>query len=464
MLIKNINKFIILLVLVNINYIVTNIACAAISPPAILEQKSLSTMLKKAMPSVVNIKIYNKDKYLELLTEARKDPHFNLNNNLPEYGIIGMGSGVIIDAQKGIIATNNHVIKDANKIIITMHDNKKLEAKLIGSDPDTDLAVLKTELENLPNKELSFASSEKAEVGDFVFAIGSPFNLNQTVTSGIISAKKRIIDLPGINFEDFIQTDAAINPGNSGGALINIRGELIGINTAISTTSGGSVGTNFAIPSDMVKAVINQLLKFGKVRRGMLGVIAQTVTPDLALAFDMPNITGALVDTITIDSVAYNSDLKIGDIITKVNNKLISSAADLKNSMGLIEVNQDIQLSVIRNKKPMAITVKMLDPAAIKTRAQKISSAFMSVYLDPVKNIKIPHQPEINGLKIIELSPESTAWQQGLRPNDIIVSINNNNASNLEELEQAVKYNQNKPLLLRLIRDNNSFFMALKSK
>jgi serine protease DegQ len=424
------------------------------------EQASLAPMLKNVLPSVVNIKIYNKQRYLQLLKEqqANHGGRRMMPPMIPENGMIGMGSGVVINGKDGIIVTNNHVIDGAEKIIVTLHDGRNANAKLIGSDPDSDLAVLKVNTDGLT--ELKFADSEQAEIGDFVVAIGSPFGLNQTVTSGIISSKGRVIGLEG--YEDFIQTDASINPGNSGGALINLKGELIGINTAILAPDGGSIGIGFAIPSNMAGSILEQLLRFGKVRRGLLGVVAQTLTPELAEAFGNPKQKGALVDTIARDSIAFNSELKIGDIIDEVNGKKINNATDLRNTIGLTPINQDIKVGVIRNGKRRTVGIKLLDPAEIKTRAQKIYPALAGAYLDPVDDVRIPHMGRLKGLKLLDVVIDSPAWQQGLRDDDIILSVNNKNVTNMDELEKAIS-DKTKPLLLQVVRKNNSYFKLLKA-
>ncbi len=423
-------------------------------------QTSLAPMLKQVIPAVVNIKIYNKQKYLQLLQEQAKNlnlpPLYKLP--IPENGMIGMGSGVIINAKDGLIATNNHVIKDAEKIIVTLSDGRNTSAKLIGADPDTDLAVLKVTIDGLT--ELKFADSDKAEVGDFVLAIGSPFNLSQTVTSGIISGKGRSVYLE--TYEDFIQTDASINPGNSGGALINLKGELVGINTAILAPEGGSVGIGFAIPSNMSTTIIKQLLHYGKVRRGLLGVIAQPLTPELASAFGDPKLKGAIVGSIARDSVAYNSDLKVGDIIYEVDGNKINNATDLKNTIGLTPINQDMVVKYIRNSKHLSTKIKLLDPDEIQTRAQKIFPALAGAYMDPVKNITLQHVGEVNGLKLLDVAIDSPAWQQGLRNDDIILSANNNKVTSFEDLEKAIT-NKEKPLLLQIARKNTSYFLAIKN-
>ncbi len=422
-------------------------------------RSTLSPMLKQAMPAVVNIKIYNKQTYNRLLREQEaNNPNPNKMPRLPEHGMVGMGSGVIVNAKEGIILTNNHVIADAESIIVTLHDGRKANAKLIGTDPDSDLAAIKISAEGLT--ELKFADSEKTDIGDFVVAIGSPFGLNQTVTSGIVSGKGRMIGLEG--YEDFIQTDASINPGNSGGALINLKGQLIGINTAILAPDGGSIGIGFAIPTNMASVILEQLLQFGKVRRGLLGVVAQTLTPELALAFGDPKIKGALIDTIARDSIAYDSDLKVGDIIDEINDRKINSAADLRNSIGLIPINQSIKIHIIRKNKSLNISLKLLDPKEMKTRAQKIYPALAGVYIDSINNVNIPHMGTISGLQLLDVVVDSPAWQQGLRPNDIIISANNRKTSDLKELEKSIS-DKSKPLLLQIARNNASFFMAVKA-
>lgn len=420
---------------------------------------TLAPMLKQVMPSVVNIKIYNKQKFMQLM----KEQQLNYHNRMPmmpspENGMVGMGSGVIINATDGIIVTNNHVINNAEKIIVTLHDGRTVNAKLIGSDPDSDLAVLKINTDGLSASK--FADSEKAEIGDFVVAIGSPFGLNQTVTSGIISSKGRVIGLEG--YEDFIQTDASINPGNSGGALINLKGELIGINTAILAPDGGSIGIGFAIPSNMANTIVEQLIRFGKVRRGLLGVIAQPLTPELATAFGDPKQKGAIVSTIARDSIAYNSELKVGDIIYEVNNTKINNATDLRNTIGLTPINQNMKISVMRNGRSKTFNLKLLDPEEIQTRAQKIYPALAGSYLDPVRDINIPHIGNANGIKVLDVAIDSPAWQQGLREDDIILSVNNKQVKSLEELEKSIS-DKSKPLLLQVARKNTSFFISLKA-
>lgn len=418
---------------------------------------SLAPMLKQIVPSVVHIKIYNKQKYYQLLKEQANAHGYRTAPVAPEPGMVGMGSGVIINAKDGIIVTNNHVINNAEKIVVTLHDGRNATAKLIGSDPDTDLAVLKVNTDGLI--EIKFADSDQADIGDFVVAIGSPFGFNQTVTSGIVSGKGRMIGLE--SYEDFIQTDASINPGNSGGALVNLKGELVGINTAILAPDGGSIGIGFAIPSNMAANILEQLLRFGKVRRGLLGVMAQTLTPELASAFGDPKQKGAIVGRITRDSIAYNSDLKVGDIIEYINNKKINNKEDLRNTVGLTPINQDMKLGVIRDGKKITFTIKMLDPTETKTRAQKIYPALAGAYMDPVKEVKIPHLGSVNGLKLLDVIGDSPAWQQGLRSDDIILSVNNKEVKNFDDLAKAVK-DKNKPLLLQIARQDSNYFLALK--
>lgn len=459
---KLINKYNLSIIIISALLLIVSNNFASISLPKFTNsESSLAPMLKKVIPSVVNIKIFNKHKYLQMLKEqANGQQRMPMS---PEPGMIGMGSGVIINAKDGIIVTNNHVVSDADKILITLHDGRNANAKLIGADPKSDLAVLKVNIDGLT--ELKFADSEKSEVGDFVVAIGSPLGLHQTVTSGIVSGKGRVIGINGLDgYEEFIQTDASINPGNSGGALINLKGELIGINTAILAPDGGSIGIGFAIPSNMSATVIKQILRFGKVRHGLLGVIAQPLTPELAVAFGLPNQKGAVVDTIARDSVAYNSDLKIGDIIYEVSGNSITNAVDLKNTVGLTPIGEEMTFKVIREGKKKSFKIKLVDPDEIQTRAQKIFPALAGAYIDPVANVNIQNVGVVNGLKVLDVIVDSPAWQQGLRDNDIIISANNVKVKSLDELEKAVNSRDKKqPLLLQVAQKNISRFIALKA-
>jgi Do/DeqQ family serine protease len=296
------------------------------------QMPSLAPLLKGVTPSVVNIAVMGK------------------KSSEPEVA----GSGVIVDAKAGYILTNHHVIEHADRIVVTLKDNRKFDATLVGSDPDTDIALLKIAAQNLT--ALPLGDADRLEVGDYVLAIGNPFGLGQAVTSGIVSALGRT-GLGLESYENFIQTDASINPGNSGGALINLRGELIGINTAIFTPGGGNVGVGFAVPINMAASVMKQLVANGEVHRGHLGVQVKDLTPELAESMGVGAQQGAVVDFVDVLSPAQRAGLAPGDIILSVDGDPVHSAADLRNRVGLTQVGHKIQLTLLRDKASKTLNV-----------------------------------------------------------------------------------------------------------
>jgi len=296
---------------------------------------SLAPLLKGVTPSVVNIAVMGKE------------------SDEPEIA----GSGVIVDAKAGYVLTNHHVIAHADRIVVTLKDNRKLDATLVGSDPDTDIALLKIAAHNLT--ALPLGDADRLEVGDFVLAIGNPFGLGQAVTSGIVSALGRT-GLGLESYENFIQTDASINPGNSGGALINLRGELVGINTAIFTPGGGNVGVGFAVPINMAESVMKQLVANGEVHRGRLGVQVKDLTPELAETMGVAAQQGAVVDFVDVLSPAQRAGIALGDVILAVDGESVHSAADLRNRVGLTQIGHKIQLTLLRDKasKTLDVTIE----------------------------------------------------------------------------------------------------------
>ena len=328
---------------------------------------TLAPMIKKVSPAVVNIATRGTIHESGAQNPLLDDPFFRRffeppkNSGPRERSFQSAGSGVIFDAKLGYILTNAHVVEDATEITVTLQDGRDLKAEVIGSDVPSDIAVLKVKPDGL--SQIVLGDSSKAEVGDFVVAIGNPFGLAHTVTSGIVSALSR----SGINpdgYEDFIQTDASINPGNSGGALVNLRGELIGINTAILSRSGGNIGIGFAIPVNMARKVTEQLVRYGTVRRGQLGVTMYTVTPDVAHSLGLNNASGALISQVVEGSPAAVAGLRTGDVITSVNGQPVKSNSELRNIIGLRQVGDKIDIGLVRDGKPLRVTAVIADTTA----------------------------------------------------------------------------------------------------
>src|SRR6266702_1927207 len=328
---------------------------------------SLSPIVKKVSPAVVNIATRGTIRDRGPQNPLLDDPFFRRFFDVPpdsgprERPFQSAGSGVIFDAKAGYIVTNAHVVENASEITVTLQDGRDLKADIVGSDEPSDVAVLKVKTDTLT--QISLGDSAKIEVGDFVVAIGNPFGLQHTVTSGIISGLSR----SGINpdgYEDFIQTDASINPGNSGGALVNLRGELIGINTAILSRSGGNIGIGFAIPVNMAHSVMDQLIKYGSVKRGLLGVSMYTVTPDIAHSLGLPNALGALVSQVVDGSPAEKAGIHTGDVITSVNGQPVKSNSELRNSIGLMRVGDKVEIGLLRDGKPVKVTAIIADTTA----------------------------------------------------------------------------------------------------
>ncbi|HEX6930277.1 MAG TPA: Do family serine endopeptidase, partial [Gammaproteobacteria bacterium] len=322
---------------------------------------TLAPIIDRAEPAVVNISTRG---HVEMQQHPFfNDPFFRRFFDIPNQPrarqTTSLGSGVIINAEEGLIVTNHHVIDNADEVTVTLYDNREFSAEILGTDPRTDLALLKIDADDLV--ELSLADSEEVQVGDFVIAIGNPFGLAHTVTSGIVSAKGRG-NLNDENYENFIQTDASINPGNSGGALIDLQGRLVGINTAILSRSGGNIGIGFAIPSNMLKAVVDQLLEYGEVKRGVLGVHVQNVTGDLAKAFGLEEADGALVASVLPGSSAEEAGVQAGDVIVGVNGQPVEDMGDLRNAIGLLRVGQEIRLELVRDGERRIVTTKIGEP------------------------------------------------------------------------------------------------------
>lgn len=388
---------------------------------------SLAPMLEKVLPAIVNIRAQVKITDLTLLSKLEKSRKNN-TDTIPNQAL-SSGSGVIVNANKGYILTNAHVIEGAQTITVTLNDGRHYTAKVIGTDKLSDIALIQIQAKNLT--EVPIADSSTLKVGDFVAAIGSPFGLNQSVTSGIVSALGRTT-LGIENYENFIQTDAPINPGNSGGALVNTTGQLVGINTAV-VAPGQGTGIGFAIPVSIINSVMNQLIQFGNVQRGMLGVGAQDLAPELASAINTTATKGAIVTQVIPSSPAAKAGIQIGDIISRVNNIDIRNANDLVNAIGFLRVNSKATVDLLRKNKTLSMNVNLYD---VKKRQEISQSADPFLYGLSLKNFSIlsPIHGQVNGILVVSVDEDSNAWHANIIPGDVITSANEQTVTNVEDL------------------------------
>jgi serine protease Do/serine protease DegQ len=412
---------------------------AVTAPPTATEaapMPSLAPMVKRVSPAVVNIAtrgtVKEKPGQRNPLLD---DPFFRQFFNVPpdskphERPFQSAGSGVIVDAKNGYIITNFHVIENANEITVTLLDNRTFPAKVVGSDEGADIAVLQAKQPNLV--AMALGDSSHLEVGDYVVAIGNPFGLQHTVTAGIVSALGRT----GINpdgYEDFIQTDASINPGNSGGALVNLRGELVGINSAILSGSGGNIGIGFAIPVNMAKGVMDQLIKYGQVKRGVLGVNIYDVTPDIAKEFGLAEASGALVAGVSAGSSAERAGVKTGDIIVSINGAAVKNAHELRNSIGMLQIGDQVEIGLLRDGKPRKVT------ALVSERGETESGSATDIN-HGLEGADLADAPDGGGVLVRGVSDGSPASIAGLRSNDLIVGVGRTPVSSLKTFREAAK-------------------------
>lgn len=415
------------------------------------EMPSLAPMLENVLPSVVSIQVEGTAKMQSNIPEEfRRFFGYPDSQSRP---FSGQGSGVIIDANKGYVVTNNHVIDNAEKITVVLNDGREYSAKLIGRDPQTDIALLQLD-DAKKLVALTLADSDKLRVGDYAVAIGNPFGLGQTVTSGIISALART----GLNmngFENFIQTDASINRGNSGGALVNLKGELIGINTAIIAPGGGNIGIGFAIPSNMVKSLIDQLVEFGEVKRGVLGIKGNELTSDIAKAFDLDVQKGAFVSEVLEDSAAQDAGIQAGDVIVSMNGKPINSFAELRAKIATTGAGREIELGLIRDGKSVSVKVKLKNSEESTTEAKSLHPSLEGATLV---------NGEVNGTEgvlIAEITKNSPAARLNLQKDDLITGVNRTKVANIADLRKII---DEKPsaIALNIIRGNTQVYLILR--
>jgi len=414
---------------------------------------SLAPLIERVMPGVVNIAVLQRTP--EQDNPMLQDPFFRRFFGLPERSApqISAGSGVIVDARQGYVLTNHHVVRDAQQIVVTLTDGRQLQAKLVGSDAGTDVALLKVEPVNL--KALPFGDSDALRVGDYVLAIGNPFGLGQTVTSGIVSALGRTgLNIEG--YEYFIQTDASINPGNSGGALVDLKGELIGINTAIIGPSGGNVGVGFAVPSNMAQAVMAQLVRYGEMHRGRVGLSTRDVSLELAKRLKLPANQGAVVVEITRGSPADRAGLRVGDVIVAVNARRVRSSSDLRNQIGLIPVGEEVEFTALREgaERTFRIRVERVRPleAAGGESITELAGA-------TVGNAQRDGKPE--AVAVLGVVRGSPAWSRGLREGDLIVAVNRKKVRTTRELVAAL--GERGEMVLSVVRGDSVFGIVLRS-
>ncbi|EBY1890034.1 serine endoprotease DegQ [Salmonella enterica] len=415
---------------------------------------SLAPMLEKVLPAVVSVKVEGTAAQSQKVPEEFKKFFGEDLPDQPSQPFEGLGSGVIIDAAKGYVLTNNHVINQAQKISIQLNDGREFDAKLIGGDDQSDIALL--QIQN-PSKltQIAIADSDKLRVGDFAVAVGNPFGLGQTATSGIISALGRSgLNLEGL--ENFIQTDASINRGNSGGALLNLNGELIGINTAILAPGGGSIGIGFAIPSNMAQTLAQQLIQFGEIKRGLLGIKGTEMTADIAKAFKLNVQRGAFVSEVLPNSGSAKAGVKSGDVIISLNGKPLNSFAELRSRIATTEPGTKVKLGLLRDGKPQEVEVTLDSNTSSSASAEMIAPALQGATLSDGQL-----KDGTKGVKVDSVEKSSPAAQAGLQKDDVIIGVNRDRISSIAEMRKVMAA---KPsiIALQVVRGNENIYLLLR--
>jgi serine protease Do/serine protease DegQ len=420
---------------------------------------SLAPMVEKVQPAVVNIATSG---HIDVENHPlMNDPLFQrffhgFENRPQRRETKSLGSGVVIDAKNGYIVTNHHVVDGADEIAVTLQHGQQVEASVVGSDPEADVALLRVDEKDRKDlSDIPYADSSKLRVGDFVVAVGNPFGLGQTVTSGIVSALGRTgLGIEG--YENFIQTDASINPGNSGGALVNLNGELIGINTAILAAGGsGNVGIGFAIPINMVRKIVDQLIEFGEVRRGMLGVVMQNLTPELSQAFGLDLHQGVVISQVIENSAAEKAGLKAGDVVVSINNEKVISASGMRNIVGLLRVGDAMEINVIREGEPLKLTAVIQEADEQTVAGDRLNEKLAGATIEEAEESGKAY------LVVTEVEQGSPAWNAHLRKGDIILSVNRVPVNSMADLRKVVG-NNDKQILLNIQRGRTALFVLIK--
>lgn len=421
---------------------------------------TLAPMLEKVRPAVVSIAVEGKTENRGKSRHRALPEEFEFffgRDFFAEQGsrpFKGIGSGVIIDAEKGYVVTNNHVINNADKISLKLEDGREFKAKLVGADPLSDVALLQIE-EPRQLTAIKLADSDKMRVGDFTVAIGNPFGLGQTVTSGIVSALGRSTGNSDEGYESYIQTDAAVNQGNSGGPLINLNGELIGINTAIISPSGGNAGIAFAIPSNMVSNLTQQIIEFGEIRRGMLGIRGGELNAEMAKAFNIDTQQGAFISEVLPDSSAAKAGLKAGDVITALNGQKIRSFSELRAKVATSGAGKEIELTYLRDGKSSTAKVVLQSDKQAQSNAKDL--------IPHLKGIELSNYDTkgVQGVEVTKVEKGSAAEMRGLRKGDIIIGINRRSVSNLAELRKLLDSDIS-VMALHIVRGNSTLYLILQ--
>jgi Do/DeqQ family serine protease len=419
---------------------------------------TLAPMLVQVTPAVVNISVQMRSAQENPLM---RDPFFRRFFEQQERPRVeqSAGSGVIIDAARGLVLTNHHVVNNALEIVVTLKDRRQLKGQLVGADPATDIALVRIPAEGLT--ALKLGDSDDLAVGDFVVAIGNPFGIGQTVTSGIVSALGRTgLGIEG--YEDFIQTDASINPGNSGGALVNLRGELIGVNTAIIGPSGGNVGIGFAVPINMARAVMDQLSRFGEVRRGRLGVTTTDLTPQNARELKATLTEGAIVVRVEGSSAAERAGLRQRDVVTSFNGRTVRSSGDLRNRIGLTPIGDEIELRVLRDGAPMTLRARIAETQA-KAATIIATEGITQLAGASVANVEpsMPFYGQIEGAVVTTVERGTNAFRNGLRAGDVVLGVNRARVRTAEELLSILK-SAERPWRLSLLRGEQRVGLVIR--